>query len=256
MHANSRVRVGVLRHATTTAPATRKMAPVPATQTSLTDSGVLLRSVGTAASDLVGATARCCASPRQSSSANSTQCECVTGYAGPSCALPCPGVQENQLCSGHGTCSSGYGGNGACSCDANYYGANCSVFCTVSKCRKASGLTHVMCDSSNGTCVCYRGADGQYSGKECDDCATFYWGLQCQLLCLCNYHGSCDRYTGECECFADDDNGYWAGTACTKCASGYIGSQCRSKNIQLSSNTGRSSAIDGVGAGRLPACVH
>ena len=53
---------------------------------------------------------------------------CSGGFYGRNC-LPCPTALENVPCSGHGVCSDGVNGTGACSCGAGYAGVNCSLTC-------------------------------------------------------------------------------------------------------------------------------
>jgi hypothetical protein len=49
---------------------------------------------------------------------------CAPGTFGTACQ-PCPGGQANP-CTGHGFCSQGISGNGACSCNVGFLGPDCS----------------------------------------------------------------------------------------------------------------------------------
>ena len=108
-------------------------------------------------------------------------CTCQTGYSGADCSVTCPG---GPTCSGHGTCS-----NGTCACQAGYSGSSCSVTCPGGP--TCSG--HGTC--SNGTCTCQAG----YSGSDCS--------VTCPGSPACSGHGTCSSGT------------------CT-CQAGYSGSDC------------------------------
>ncbi|MDP2060377.1 MAG: hypothetical protein Q8J97_11610, partial [Flavobacteriaceae bacterium] len=157
-------------------------------------------------------------------------------------SVRCPGLgsASGMLCSAHGRCLEGVQGSGQCVCDADYFGADCGVHCTVALC-KARGLVHPMCDRASGACVCEQLA-GVWAGPTCNDCADNFWGPFCSLPCDCNFHGTCERFSGTCSCFRDAERGYWKGQSCAVCFDGYIGLQCRSKNIELSVNVASSSA--------------
>jgi hypothetical protein len=163
------------------------------------------------------------------------RCVCDPGWAARDCTVGCPGVALGtvNVCGGHGTCDDGDGGNGTCTCDADYYLSNCSAYCTVDDCRTTYELENPTC-TSNGTCTCQDDLNGHFTGSLCDQCQLFYWGPTCALRCLCNEHGGCDRNTGDCYCFNDDTRGYWGGSDCSTCAAGYIGVECRGINIQVS----------------------
>ena len=65
-------------------------------------------------------------------------CNCSFGYWGFGCGGICPAFnpQTRSVCSGHGMCNWGpVPATGACTCDADYYGADCSVFCNVPLCQ-------------------------------------------------------------------------------------------------------------------------
>ena len=139
------------------------------------------------------------------------------------------------MCSGHGSCFDGSGGNGTCQRSANYYGADCSVFCTQALCRTA-GLANPHCNVGTGACECQRSSRGMWAGAACDTCITGFTGVYCSSVCNCNNHGGCDQYNGACSCFADGTNCYWSGSDCSSCLNGYIGSSCQSLSIGLSAS--------------------
>lgn len=86
--------------------------------------------------------------------------------------------------------------------------------------------THGTCDEYTGQCNC----QSQWSGQSCSDCATGYFGVNCQNACPggakspCNSHGSCGsgvKGSGLCACTTG-----WAGSACDVCDSGFTGTTC------------------------------
>ncbi|CUE73902.1 Hypothetical protein, putative [Bodo saltans] len=168
------------------------------------------------------------------------ECICAPGYVGPSCSIPCPGVTDNERnCSGHGVCRvaaatlGSSAGSAKCVCAANYYGATCETFCTPTNCQRR-GLYRAQCNAQSGACECLNAVEGHFSGAACDTCTTMYWGAECDRLCPCNSRGSCNRYTGQCDCFAGQyGNGSYSGTSCSLCATGYIGIDC-ALNTELS----------------------
>jgi len=125
-----------------------------------------------------------------------------------SAKLQCPGN-----CSSRGVC------NGkTCTCDAGFFGSDCSQYCPDS----CSGHG----DCVQGACLCLAG----YSGPSCNE-------VDC-----CSGHGSCSGNSDKCTCDAG-----WAGTECSIelvcpdpmcsghgacvhgqciCSSGYIGADC------------------------------
>jgi len=89
--------------------------------------------------------------------------------------------------------------------------------------------------SSEGRCECLNTIDGgSFVGAHCDMCKKFLWGPACNFPCPCNKHGTCDRETGECACFADAVQGYWGGANCEWCAAGFIGMDCLDVDLQMS----------------------
>eukprot|EP01012_Entosiphon_sulcatum_P008645 TRINITY_DN14746_c0_g2_i1.p1 TRINITY_DN14746_c0_g2~~TRINITY_DN14746_c0_g2_i1.p1 ORF type:complete len:3710 (+),score=117.93 TRINITY_DN14746_c0_g2_i1:228-11357(+) len=176
-------------------------------------------------------------------------CSCFPSYYGKNCESLCPGTvsYNGSTCNGHGRCSDGTYGSGLCSCETNWYGKNCSVFCTPQQCRAAKGLTagFFQCNSETGYCECQDTDSGHYTGPNCVDCQTFWYGTHCELPCPCNQHGSCDRVNGQCNCFYSATNGYFAGEYCLDCADGYTGVQCKAENVAV---TRSKSFGQGVGA--------
>ena len=177
--------------------------------------------------------------------------DCAAHAYGPDCARACD-------CSGHGTCSSGLQGDGACSCDHGYTGSRCQLLCP--------GVTTAVCGghgdcgyavgpgTETATCTCWRDAvrgfwNSSGVGVPCTVCVAEYRGSQaasCTLPCpvgpggaVCSGHGQC--WSGTCMC--DDgfcgpvcsetgaatcaqyvcsgaQEGYW-GPACNKTCPGY-----------------------------------
>lgn len=88
------------------------------------------------------------------------------------------------------------------SCEAGYYGADCSTECP-DYCRADVTKGH-HCDRFTGTCL---PIDGCYPG---------YFGQHCDRICVNCRHGQCERTTGECM---------------HGCAKGWSGAECISKYI-------------------------
>ena len=159
---------------------------------------------------------KCCGNHREGS-----QCDrCVAGYWGGNCSA-CPGLvdrsatgESNIICSGHGSCSQGLAGNGSCTCETGFNGADCGS-CEASFCPNQCS-SHGACECSEGkkpACKCDGGWGGDYScgtceeglaGKDCGTCAAGWYGgtaaeakagasLQCKK-CACVL-GTCDEGT-------------------------------------------------------------
>ena len=64
-------------------------------------------------------------------------------------------------------------------------------------------------------------------GSNSCTCETGYWGPSCNKRChggthnMCNGHGECDQFTGDCKCQMN-----WAAPNCTSCAPGWYGEEC------------------------------
>ena len=79
--------------------------------------------------------------------------DCVEGYHGPACTLPCE-------CANGGVCTSGV--RGGCRCTEGFTGADCTMEC------ECVGGT---CDAA-GRCECFNNAThGHWVGPRCDACA-------------------------------------------------------------------------------------
>jgi len=140
-----------------------------------------------------------------------------------------------QPCEGHGVCTYGEKyDTGTCKCDDTWYGESCQVFCTPDLCRERDLLVHAMC-TKEGTCVCRDDVLQHWvmPSTGCVTCKRFYWGSQCALPCRCSGHGDCKQATGECICFANDEDGYWQGTTCDICQDDYVGEICNVLNVQI-----------------------
>ncbi|CUI15085.1 transmembrane protein, putative, partial [Bodo saltans] len=122
---------------------------------------------------------------------------------------------DGLVCSDRGTCRGAASGTDAeCVCEADYYGAACGVYCTAAACESSLGLANAQCNATTGACECQDNNAGHFAGAVCDDCATLYWGPECDRACPCNGRGSCDRYTATCACF-ESSNGHLASRAAT-----------------------------------------
>ena len=151
---------------------------------------------------------------------------CAVGYVGTECNVPCP------YCSVNGRCLLTTPTTAGCACDADYYGAACTVHCTTDLCI-AQGIEHPQC-SVSGACECQRSVTaGRWDGPTCSVCDKNYWGLACTFACMCNGHGACNAATGVCICYGDATEGYWSGTRCDVCQSGYVGQDCKVQNVQI-----------------------
>ena len=156
---------------------------------------------------------------------------CDTHYWGPQCQGECPGGVCNP-CNGHGTCSWGLAGTGACTCQrsareglwqgpdcsacvAGYWGHRCAQECPGGAGNPCYG--HGVCSDGtqgSGACACDAGpAEGYWDAvTQCADCRPGYWGQGCTRQCpslagmaVCSGHGSCSdgrTGTGECTCTA------------------------------------------------------
>ena len=164
-------------------------------------------------------------------------CVCDQYWSGAACDVPCPGVDVDNVCYGHGVCSYGMQATGTCTCNSNWYGSNCTTFCTKTLCDQA--LANGQCQVGSGVCECQFDVNGHWdyadSSKKssCTVCNIYFYGASCEKPCACSLHGSCDRRTGVCSCFSDPVNGFWGGTTCSTCATGYIGIRCQGLNVQV-----------------------
>ena len=176
-----------------------------------------------------------CEGPCLNGRTEAQQCMCFGNYSTASCAVPCPMDTNGNICSNNGICPWGNAKSGQCECFPDYYGATCASFCSVANC---SSLLNAQCNKDTGACECQSDDNGHWrlnpaTKLVCDTCAVGYWGPTCADLCECNKHGSCDQNSGECQCYSDPTNGFYAGSTCATCASGYIGVNCQSSNVLI-----------------------
>ncbi|KAL0251370.1 hypothetical protein GEMRC1_000583 [Eukaryota sp. GEM-RC1] len=89
----------------------------------------------------------------------------------------------------------------------------------------------------DGSCSCYEDPkNGFWTGGYCDKCHPSYTGSNCTtVICspevTCNGNGVCND-DEQCDCFSDDDRGFWSGERCIFCISGYSGSECKVTDAQ------------------------
>jgi len=93
-------------------------------------------------------------------------------------------LQEIGCCSDRGLCTLN---QTVCSCNKNYYGAACEIYCNVSACESmVNGVQRGKC--SAGGCTCNANFYGALCQTECTPTAT------------CGNHGTCNKVTGACVC--------------------------------------------------------
>eukprot|EP01065_Artemidia_motanka_P051804 TRINITY_DN9192_c0_g1_i2.p1 TRINITY_DN9192_c0_g1~~TRINITY_DN9192_c0_g1_i2.p1 ORF type:complete len:2619 (+),score=657.97 TRINITY_DN9192_c0_g1_i2:875-7858(+) len=133
---------------------------------------------------------------------------------------------------------------GTCVCSAHWYTADCNMPCHADahptetlrpdgRPAACTHLAHAQCNPATGECECANDAGGHWTGADCSECVTGYWGNMCDRACACSDHGPCDRSTGACQCYNDDVNGHWSGEFCDACADGYVGFDCKSQNVRI-----------------------
>eukprot|EP01064_Diplonema_japonicum_P033410 TRINITY_DN656_c0_g2_i1.p1 TRINITY_DN656_c0_g2~~TRINITY_DN656_c0_g2_i1.p1 ORF type:complete len:2097 (+),score=317.64 TRINITY_DN656_c0_g2_i1:49-6339(+) len=148
-----------------------------------------------------------------------TDCTCSPYYAGVDCDIECVTVHA-KICAGHGSCREGSGNDGGCDCAVDWYGSDCSTWCTAYDCIQNHGLKRAMCNAGTGECEC----PSHWGGTTCDDCSDDWWGPTCAEKCNCNNHGSCNRETGECKCYSYQ--GSFTGERCEDCSRHFTGINC------------------------------
>jgi len=141
------------------------------------------------------------------------ECQCFTGFSGPSCEWSCPGecshqgscvqgaclcfsgflgadCSESGCCSGHGTCDDPE----VCVCEPGWGGNDCSVrlLCPTPDCAGHG-------DCKDGVCHCKPGFLGLGCAEEAGGCPA-----------PCGNHGMCNPATKTCDC-----------------EEGFVGSQCQ-----------------------------
>ena len=144
--------------------------------------------------------------------AGATCSECAPPYYGLRCTARCPSALASVPCSGHGACSAGLLGTGACTCEAGYAGADCAAPCPLGPDGRTPCGGHGTCTAppagvSLAICECLAGASGHWAGPACSACAGGHAGPQCTLPCPlhCSGHGQCSAGlsgTGRCVCGA------------------------------------------------------
>ncbi|XP_070533132.1 uncharacterized protein [Ptychodera flava] len=156
--------------------------------------------------------------------ANET-CICEEGFTGDLCEfLDCPGEPD---CSGFGTCVRREG-RSVCICSAGFEGEDCSIMVCPGT-PECSGRGTCELVENTPMCTCKHGFDGdacetclpRFSGSNCEQCVDGYigWNTTCGVLCL---HGYATEPGGDqCECYADDNEGYWTGGSCDECIEGW-----------------------------------
>ena len=163
-------------------------------------------------------------------------CVCDPGYGAPNCSVMCPGWPDN-VCCGHGSCLDGNMRDGTCACDRDWYGPDCGVHCVAALTCAGPAIypaPHPQCNPRTGACECQQNATGQWGGALCNACRRGFWGAACATPCDCNDNGGCGWLDGACECFADEDHGFWAGPRCATCQTGYLEPLCRARNVAIS----------------------
>ena len=155
-------------------------------------------------------------------------CVCIAGTWGSKCQHDCPSTSQG-VCSGHGTCSDGASGTGACTCDALWHSEDCSSQCPgVESGNPCSG--HGTCAdgaSGDGDCVC----DAGYGSADCSQpCPGLTLGVS-----ACNGHGVCAQQPApSCAC----DN-VWYGPDCKEqCPGTNAGVACSGHGVCDSGATG------------------
>lgn len=130
-------------------------------------------------------------------------CTCDEDYYGVDCSKYC---SPTQSCSGHGTCDK----NGQCVCDPGNYGSQCT--CNAQNC-----LNGGTCHASGAPSVSYLTAGMsaeslQFMIGVCN-CAPTYFGPTCAVHCdasvSCHSHGNCS--VSGCTCFVG-----WTGSDCSQ----------------------------------------
>lgn len=85
-------------------------------------------------------------------SASCSFAACDSGFYGASCANACPGFSNGISCSGHGQCSDGIGGSGACTCGSGFAGTDCAASLS-----SIHALVSCVADRGDGTWIAYFG---------------------------------------------------------------------------------------------------
>eukprot|EP00658_Telonema_sp_P-2_P078710 TRINITY_DN743_c0_g1_i3.p1 TRINITY_DN743_c0_g1~~TRINITY_DN743_c0_g1_i3.p1 ORF type:complete len:818 (+),score=189.61 TRINITY_DN743_c0_g1_i3:57-2510(+) len=182
-----------------------------------------------------------------------TECTCLPGYLGDSCAQPCPGLEVSadgtaEVCRNNGDCVLSKRGEAVCDCNQGFLGAECNLLCPRS--TKNSKLCHgrgqcAVNEAFQPTCKCEAGFLGTDCSVACPGanaevgacsdqgkCLLDESGSSAKCVCNDGYKGSdcflnCPRDQadnvcsghGECSVVGDQD------TQCA-CQHGWVGHAC------------------------------
>jgi len=175
-------------------------------------------------------------------------CECDDNWfddGRDECVKTCPADENNQICSGHGTCRL-YGDTPGCMCEKGWNGPNCDLPCpgitTTGVSCNNRGICNVDFEANVATCECnekFRGPDCSIECPgdvvacnghgTCDDvgvctCQTnVRWSqpsCKCSDELTCNAKGTCNAQE-QCECFGNN-----AGQHCLECQKNWHGENC------------------------------
>jgi len=106
------------------------------------------------------------------------------------------------------------------------YISSTNDLCALTQAGTANGI---VCQNG-GTCVANQNVGNSCSCpsnrglSDCSDCASGYYGPNCDACPICGSHGTCNNGDGgvvKCNC----DKG-WTGDLCDSCDSGYFGKSC------------------------------
>lgn len=144
---------------------------------------------------------------------NPTDCTCLPGYLGDSCAQPCPGLKATaagatEVCSNRGDCALDDNNEAACVCIPGYLGAECNLQCP------RSVKTGQWC---NGKGECAVNEAFQPTCK----CSDGFLGNDCSVVCP-GAAGELGACSGNGQCVLDDNTGQ----AKCNCDDGFLGADC------------------------------
>merc|ERR1712072_1605778 len=156
-----------------------------------------------------------------------TECTCLGGFLGDSCAQPCPGLEVQpdgmvEVCNNQGDCTLDKNKQAACVCHEGFLGKECNLLCPRS--TKNSKLCHgrgecAVNEAFQPTCKCERG----------------YLGNDCFLACPRDQVDNVCANHGECSAVGDNDtkctcNPGWVGKACDlECPTNKAGDSCSNR---------------------------
>ena len=133
-------------------------------------------------------------------------CLCENGWNGPSCDIPCPGMETTGVpCNSRGICNVDFDANTAsCDCNEKFRGTDCSIECPgdVVACNG-----HGTCDDL-GACTCQTNVKWSLPSCKCSDELT------------CSAKGTCNTQE-QCECFGNN-----GGQHCMECKNNWHGDNC------------------------------